>query len=545
MIPANILKNIPLFRNLDEQDLALIAARLRKAVYTKGSIIFREGDLGDTMLLVESGQLAVMGQAEGETIAFVGPGNFVGETALLLGEPRTASLQVIIDAQVWILNKEDFETLVITRQSIAREMLQEIGRRLVTTTHRKGRLITRRVTALWGDPALILPTAICRLLKGAVGVLVLPGAPLHADADVDPGVILMKNPDLTEASLAEGLGYQVEVFRHVVILLPEQPGPLSRRALALADTIVSLGQAPDWITPAHRQEMFYSAGSSPQELQRLARRLTNRTVGLALSSGGTRGLVHVGVLKVLREEAIPVDLIAGTSGGALFGALFAAGWSYNQVEAYIRHLKTLTRLSNWDVRFLPRSGMVKGRKARDKYLAEPLHNITFADLQTPLYIVAADIFTGEEVVFDSGSLADAIRASASIPILGEPWHYQNRYFLDGGIVNPLPADVLRRRGADIVIASSVIQSLEQSYSGPTDRCPNILQTVFNIFSAMEAEVVKKQLPLVDVLIQHQVSARSTLDFDQVDALIESGEQATRRLLPEIRRAVAGTESAEG
>jgi NTE family protein len=151
--------------------------------------------------------------------------------------------------------------------------------------------------------------------------------------------------------------------------------------------------------------------------------------------------------------------------------------------------------------------------------------------------VAADILTGEEVVFDSGPLADAIRASLSVPVLADTWHYQGRYFVDGGIVNPLPASVLRDRGADIVIASSVIQPLHESYSGRRDRMPNILQVVFNMYSAMEAEVVKKQLPLIDALIHHRVSAKHTLDFEQVNEVIKVGEETARQMIPAIREVI--------
>jgi NTE family protein len=124
-----------------------------------------------------------------------------------------------------------------------------------------------------------------------------------------------------------------------------------------------------------------------------------------------------------------------------------------------------------------------------------------------------------------------------VPVLADPWYYQGRYLVDGGIVNPLPVNVLRDRGADIVIASSVIQPLRESYSGRRDRMPNILQIVFNMYSAMEAQVVQDQLPLIDVLIQHKVSAKHTLDFDQVHELVRLGENAARQMVPAIKEAI--------
>jgi NTE family protein len=305
----------------------------------------------------------------------------------------------------------------------------------------------------------------------------------------------------------------------------------------LANTVVVIGESPAWLSAYEQKQDVWTVSGAEVDLWRTARRLTNRTIGLALSSGGSRGLAHIGVLKVLLEEDIPIDLVAGTSAGAWFGAFFAAGWDRERFEQFTEGIKDVTKFSNWDFNIPPRTGIAKGRKARDRVIDRSLEGRTFEDLKIPLCIVAADILTGDEVVFDSGSLADAIRASLSVPVLADPWHYQGRYLVDGGIVNPLPANILRARGADIVIASSVVQPLSESYSGSRDQMPNILQIVFNIYSAMEAQVVEDQLPLIDVLIQHNVSAKHTLDFEQVHALVRLGEKAARQMVPAIKEAI--------
>lgn len=545
-VSRTLLKTIPLFKSLDDQDLTLVAEHLQKAFYPKGTLIFREGDMGDTMYIVESGQVAVVGRDVKETIANLGPGSFVGEISLLLTQPRTASLQVTIDAELWAFRKADFEKLVTTRPALAKEMLRELGRRLVTTTQRKQPLARRRITALFGGhKGVALCRAIYERVKGPVGLLPFSGANLEGDATLSAGIMLLNTEDLTEASLAKGLGYQVEVFKHVVLLMPEQPTPLVWKGLDLADTVVSIGPPPPWLQRpqngsralAEGQDLWL-VGDTAEELARTARRLTNRVVGLALSSGGARGLAHFGVLKVLMEEKIPIDMVAGTSGGAWFGALYCAGWRAEEIDEFVANIKDLVmRFRNADFNLWPKTGIFKGRRARDRVIADTVRVNTFEELQTPLYIVAADVLTGEEVVFDSGPLTDAVRASLSVPVLFDPWYYQGRYFVDGGVVNPLPASVLREKGADIIIGSSVIQSLRESYGGAMDKMPHILQSVFNIVSAMESEVVTKQLPLIDVLIQHNVAAKHTLDFEQAEAIVRNGEEATRALLPAIIEAI--------
>ena len=533
----SILRSIPLFNNLSDDDLDLIATRLHKETYAKGSVIFREGELGDSMYLVESGQVAVVGEATGETIALLGPGSFAGETSLILAQPRTATLQVVIDAHLWVLNQKDFNELIISRPAMALEMLREVSQRLVTTTRGKRRHTGRRITALFGgDQALQLAQALFSQLKKPVGLLPLPGSKMSGHVTISGGVMFLGQPNLTEDSLAEGLSHQVQVYKHIILVLPDQPTGLAKKAIDLADTVISVGPPPDW---APRSPEVWTTNGSQEDLWRIARRLTSRTIGLALSSGGSRGLAHIGVLKVLLQENIPIDMVAGTSAGAWFGAFFAAGWPAERFERFTEEIKTFNRFPNWDFNIPPRAALLKGRKARDKIIDRLLESRTFADMQVPLYIVAADILSGDEVIFDSGPVADAVRASLSVPVLVDPWHYQGRYLVDGGIVNPLPASVLRDRGADVVIASSVIQPLRASYGGRMDQMPNVLQIVFNIFSAMEAEVIKKQLPHIDVLIRHRVSAKHTLDFDQANALVRLGEQSARQMLPKIKEAIAG------
>ncbi|MCL4301644.1 MAG: patatin-like phospholipase family protein [Anaerolineae bacterium] len=540
MLHKEFLRGIPLFNNLNDDDLRLIAGCLRPESYPKGTVIFREGDFGDTMYVVESGQVVVFREATGEKVATLGPGTFVGEISLLLGQPRTASLEVALDAQLWALNKQDFEALVSTRPAIALEMTRELSKRLVRTTRRRRPHLPRRITALLGSQkALALGRALQTQLKSPIGVLPLPGAAMAGAADItlSGGLMFLGHGDLTVESLAESLSYQVEVFKHILLILPDEPDPLAQKAVDLADTVVSIGPPPAWISSRKDKKDVWQVGDAAEDPSRIARRLTGRTVGLALSSGGSRGLAHIGVIKVLLEEKIPVDLVAGTSAGAWFSAFYALGWDWPRFARFTEEIKSFNRFPNWDFNIPPRTAILKGRLARDRIINRSVEGRTFAEVKTPLYIVAADIFTGEEVVFDSGPLADAIRASLSLPVLVDPWQYQGRFLVDGGIVNPLPASVLRERGADIVIASSVVQPMRDSFSGRKDRRPSILQVVFNMFSAMEAEVIDKQLPLIDVLIHHKVAAKHSLDFEQVHDLVRMGEESARRMLPEIKAAI--------
>src|SRR5688572_8882182 len=266
-------------------------------------------------------------------------------------------------------------------------MMRELSKRLVTTTQRRRILAKpRRITAVFGECGPELAKLLYTQLKNPIGLLPLGPGQAAGQISLDEGVMLLDDHELTETTLAERLSFQIEVFKHVVMLLPNNPAPLVRKAADLADTVISAGPPPEWFALRGRRSDLWTTTGSPVDLVRIARRSTGRTVGLALSSGGSRGLAHLGVLKVLIDENIPIDLVAGTSAGALFGALFALGWSVERLTSFPTELKAATKFTNWDFNFPPRTALVKGRIARDKLIARWVENKNFEDLSTPLFM---------------------------------------------------------------------------------------------------------------------------------------------------------------
>lgn len=536
------LRIVPLFRDLPDGSLKSIATRLRQARYPQGAVIFREGDAGDAMYLVESGQLEVatgVGDSE-QPLAYLGPGNFVGEISLLLGQPRSATLKVVIDAELWVLHKQDLEELLAEYPSIALHFTRELGQRLVTTSHQASPPKKTPITSVWGDYWYELLLALANHTEGSVGIVPLIGSlpPMGRFSFFDvitskAGVELIE-VGLTAEALTEDLSHEVGNFDHVLMILPKHSSAAAYKALDLSDYVVSFGTPPAWLQDALSGERLLRCDRSPESVQRIARRLTDRTVGLALSSGGSRTIAHIGVVRVLRQAGIPIDMVAGSSGGALFGALIAAGWSDREMVQFARRLKDVNTFRNWDINLPPRAGLIKGRRARD-LIEGWLDGRHFSDLDIPFYVVATDLSTGEEVVFDSGPISDAVRASISIPGVADPWEYDGRFLVDGAVVNPMPASVLHKRGAKIIIGSSVVRFADDPSQPRFTDMPNFLQIISRIISSSETEQIKAQLPLVDVLIHPSVFVDHALDFNEADALITLGEEAARQGLAACER----------
>jgi NTE family protein len=277
----------------------------------------------------------------------------------------------------------------------------------------------------------------------------------------------------------------------------------------------------------------------------MARRIAQRLVGLALSSGNARGFAHVGVLKVLHEENIPIDMIAGTSAGAIFGSLYAAGRTIPDLIEFAvnvqRQYNFFTGFRFWDIRLPPRTGLIKGDVVLS-YFRKWLNNKTFDDLTVPLYIVATDLISGEEVVFDRGPVAEAVRASMSVIGILEPAYVSGRFLIDGGSVNPVPTQLLADKGVSIILASNVIPSLEDRVHRRDlrreGRLPNIAGILTGTMEIMESEIIRSRMGPVDVLIQPDIARYGTLEYEKVHELIRRGEEAARAQVSTIKQLLA-------
>ena len=192
----------------------------------------------------------------------------------------------------------------------------------------------------------------------------------------------------------------------------------------------------------------------------LIKHFKKKKVGLALGSGGAKGLSHIGVIKFLEEMGVKIDFITGSSIGALIGGAYASGLSIEEIE----DIALETDLTSTAKLFSPgfgKSGLVTGIKVQE-FLTSILGNKNIEYMPIPFTAVATDIITGQEIHFNKGNLVEAIRASISIPIVFQPVICNNIVLVDGGLVNPVPINIAREMGADYIIAVNILSSKNKS-----------------------------------------------------------------------------------
>ena len=267
--------------------------------------------------------------------------------------------------------------------------------------------------------------------------------------------------------------------------------------------------------------------------------MPKRKIGLALGSGAARGLAHIGVLEVLEKEGIPIDMLAGSSAGALVGALYAQGKDVSQIKNLAIDLGS-KRFALLADPALPKTGLIRGRKI-EGVLRSIIGDIKFRDLRMPFACVAADIETGEEVVINQGSVLEGVRASISIPVIFTLVKWEGRYLVDGGLVNQVPVSVLKKMGADFIIAVNVTPDIrDRTRPRGKERVedfkePNIFNVIMQTIHIAAYQAVKSSLVGADVIIEPQVTHIGWGDFHRAPECILQGELAAQESIPEIKR----------
>lgn len=259
---------------------------------------------------------------------------------------------------------------------------------------------------------------------------------------------------------------------------------------------------------------------------------TKAKVALVLGAGASRGFAHIGVIKVLEANGVPVHMVVGTSAGSFVGSLYASGMDGYQLQSLA------IGVQKGDIAdiCIPDNGFIKG-ELLEAFVNKQVKNLPMEKLKLPFYAVATNIQTGSEMVFGRGNTGTAVRASCSIPGVFRPVLLGGMMYVDGGVVSPIAVDAARRYGADIVIAVDISSDLDRSQ--PDGTVATILQSV----NIMYSKISENQLARADVVIRPKVGKIGSSDFEKRHEAIMEGEKAANEAMPKIKDILAGLKAA--
>ncbi len=305
---------------------------------------------------------------------------------------------------------------------------------------------------------------------------------------------------------------------------------------------------------AYLREQRHSRAAAA--LHRLARKILGGTVGLAVGGGAAFGIASVGILRVFEQNDIPVDLLAGTSMGSIVALGYAAGLRTPEMLEIARKIGNITTtLSALDFT-LTKPGLLAGQRMIDIF-SPFLKTDDFDGLTLPCQVVATDIRSGEAVNIGAGRLDTAFRASSSVPMLWSPVSRDERILVDGGVIDPVPAELVSQMGADICIAVNVVPALREgvetvltklyrqaswlnpmTYLSSNRNQVSTFDVIMNSIQLLQHELGNFKSISADVRINPDLSAYTWIEFYRALELIELGEEAAERALPEVRRVIA-------
>ncbi len=294
----------------------------------------------------------------------------------------------------------------------------------------------------------------------------------------------------------------------------------------------------------HRDEEIVILGKRghkdyKKRLGHLERVLAEKTLGLALGSGGAYGLAHIGVLKAIAESNVPLDMVCGSSIGSVIAAMWALGFSFKDMGTAVDLLSRRIKLFSFTSFTFPFRGIVKARRLEGVF-KEIFGRRSFKDVVCPLAVVAFNFKKRQIVAIDEGLIYKAVSASCAMPGIFEPVVFNNEMFLDGGVLSPLPTKILLQFDIKKIVAANVTPRREEIRNVYRKKSIfNVFDFIFGSIETMQQEFIRGSLDISDVVIHPDLGDLSWTDFSAKDEFIKRGYEATLRVLPQIKELLSG------
>ena len=501
----------PLWADLDPVTRLELQAELQQVVLPGGAVLFQEGDPADALYMLASGALGVSIQGshgEQRRVARILPPETIGEMALISNAPRSATVTALRDSVLLKLTREAFERLVVRCPSVMVYLSRLLADRLRATTR--------------SSPITFKPTTFA-IVPVTQGVAVADFAHAFLEEMRRSHGARVDLLDAMPAEEDESWLYRFEASRERVIYVASEPsGPWTGRCIRHADHVMFVAcpgeplapeagaltcAASSWRrhdlvllqkvdatrpAPAHAsvsrlpvdQRIHVRVKSTP-DLQRLIRTSSGRALGVVLAGGGARGFAHLGAIQALREYGFPIDLVGGTSIGAVMAATAAIQIGLDEAKALMN--EAFVRNPPLNDYTLPLVALVRGKKV-DARLTEHFGDRNIEDLWLPFFCVSSNLTTGSTHVHRQGSLWRALRASLAIPGLLPPVIEPEGVLVDGAMMNNLPADVMADLQRGPVLGIDVARDVAFTTAGEEQKKAPLLRRLLGL-SAQAPDIV--------------------------------------------------------
>jgi predicted acylesterase/phospholipase RssA/CRP-like cAMP-binding protein len=600
------------FEDMDEASFDYIESLFQWVHIDRGDVLFRKGDIGDSLYILINGLLHVVDEpinkcdniaGQIRKLGVIQRGKIVGEMALLSDEKRTASIYAVRDSDLVRLSRAAFESISDKYPQVMIAITRIVVERLRNIREGGSEKSTvMNISVLPITPGVHV-SGFCKQLADAFslyGSTFLLTAETLDELLEKKGISQISNSDPRALGLRAWLA-DIEVSNAFNIYEGEEnPSPWNRRCLDRADEVILLADADaspipgrlereligiengitsprkylvllhrddnrlpsgtvDWLVERDVQWHLHARWERKEDFMRLARILGNRAVGLALGGGAAKGIAHIGVIRALEETGIPIDMVAGSSMGAIIAAQYAMGNDYEQMLNLCK--KLFIDINPFSEYTLPLVSLMKGRKL-DRMGKVAFGDSYIEDLWLNFFCVSSNLSRSEAKVHHRGLVRNSVRASSSIPGVIAPVFIDGEVYVDGGVINNLPGDILRQHcGCVIVVEVSPNLDLNVDFDEVPSpwkilwsriipfkkriEAPSILDIMFSTVltgSFMAAKSVKSR---ADLSLMPPLKDIGFLDFKKMRQTAEIGYRYTKEVLgklddPELLALLKGT-----
>lgn len=579
----DFLRRVPILSGVGDEAIGELAASAQTINLKAGECLFQRGAAGDALYLVGSGRLEAVtdppgsllagsGEREPEVIRVLRRGDHVGELALLTGSPRSASVWARRDSALVRVDRAQFDGL-LGDPAFVRGLLGGLGEQLRTS---------RGVPASEPGPPMVIAVvgvgngfrareaaeALRERFERWSKVALLDEA---GETDASAGRSAHAEwLDSVERSGARALlvadhgvsgedweRFCVEQADRVLVVTRCEGEARDLGALAGCDLLLDAGDAPStqpWIAavrPRTTHRVF--DGDRSGGLDRVARRLSGRAIGVVLSGGGARGFAHIGALDVLADSGVEIDRVGGCSMGAIIGGLYASGRSPADIHAICREeFVERNPLGDYTV---PIAGLVRGQRA-EAMVRRMFGDRRIEDFPRSFCCVTSDLVSSESVVHGSGRAYRLIGASASLPGVTPPVSEEGRLLVDGGVLNNLPVEQMAAIGEGPLIAVDVTARFQaggpvrrgrprtrrlagrarEAVVGSDDPLPRLRETLIRTVVLGSIDTAAAAQAHADAVIEPRVEGFGLTEFGELDRMVEAGSDAAREQLENVKAA---------
>lgn len=582
----SILKRAPLFADLDPEGLAAVERELTLLILPGGAPLFRQGEPADAVYVVASGCLGVfrheeeIDPSEPVLIAEVPPGNLVGEMSLLSHGKRTRSVAALRDSEVWRLAQSSFDALTKHHPEVLPALMRSVVARNAVETGKRRRQ-PRTFAILPAGPnvpsarfAVMLADAL-----GRIGNRVQMLGPDSVDEEPEwfarcemESSFVLYRADATQTPWTELCLRQADCL--IAVRSAEHDGPTTlpfdvetaqsgavfhrRRELVLLHEghDPSPGSTAPLLAGGLYGHHHHIRLDIHADVDRLARLLTGHAVGVVMAGGGARAFTHIGVVKALRQSGVPIDLVGGTSMGAIVAAGVASRWSDEEMnERFRRAFVDANPLNDYTV---PLISLFSGRRVT-RLLRAAFGEKDIEDLVLSFYCMTANLTTSDADIHTVGRLWRWLRASVSIPGVMPPFNEAGEVHVDGGVIDNFPVRTMRRlgrgitigvdidtggalaAGADVMEPWSAWQFFRRLVWRRNETLPIPSIVAILLRSALVASTARaaQDRAAADLLIVPPMNHIDLLDWTSFDAAIELGYRTTMETLEKARSLPVG------